>query len=124
MGYNVLAVFKAAMRAVHGADVVASQVFGYHVALEWATVYPGMMIALPSAEWAACGTMSGAELARLLRAWAEKINLKKVQKAPPRKPTKQKPPRINDNSPHVSTARLLEDERQSRQAKVKPRKQQ
>ncbi|MDY3550940.1 hypothetical protein R5W24_000009 [Gemmata sp. JC717] len=42
VGYNVLAALKAAMRAVHGADVVASQVSGYYVALELATVYPGI----------------------------------------------------------------------------------
>ncbi|MDY3559884.1 transposase, partial [Gemmata sp. JC673] len=66
--YNVLAVLKAAMRAAHGVDVVQNEVSGYYVALELATVYPGMMIAVLPAPWAVSGTMSGVELARHLRA--------------------------------------------------------
>ncbi|VTS11424.1 hypothetical protein [Gemmata obscuriglobus] len=112
----MLAVLKAARRAVHGADVVASQVPGYYMALELATVYTGMMIALPPTEWAAFGTMSGAELDQLLRAWAEKINLNKVKKAPARMPTKNKLERIEYTRKHVSTARLLADEKETCQS--------
>ncbi|MDY3557102.1 hypothetical protein R5W24_006289 [Gemmata sp. JC717] len=48
--YNVLSVLKAALRAVHGEQKVREEVSGYYMALEWAMVYPGMMIALPAAE--------------------------------------------------------------------------
>src|SRR5438067_9822973 len=56
--YNVLAVVKAAMRGVQGEEKVRDEVSGYYVALEWALVYAGMMIALPAEEWEVFGTMS------------------------------------------------------------------
>src|SRR5260370_5855965 len=99
VAYNVLAVLKAALRAVHGEEKVQKQVSGYYVALEWALVYAGMMIALPAEEWEVFGQMSARELARYLRDWAARINMEKIKKAPPRKPTKQKTQRIKDKSP-------------------------
>jgi IS4 transposase len=123
VAYNVLAVLKAALRAVHGAEKVQKEVSSYYVALEWAMVYAGMMIAIPPAEWAVFGTMSTGELARFLREWAARINLRKIKKSPPRKPTDKKPERINDKGPHVSTARLLDEARMNRQAKRRERRQ-
>ena len=123
VAYNVLAVVKAAMRAVHGEQKVQNEVSGYYVALEWAMVYAGMMIALPAEEWEVFGTMSAKELAGHLRGWAAKINMLKIKKAPPRKPTKNKTERIKDKSPHLSTARLLADAKKQRQTKTKGRNQ-
>lgn len=88
------------------------------MALEWAMVYPGMMIALPASEWAVFGRMPGQELAGYLRVWAGQINLARIKKAPPRKPTKTRTRRIKDKSPHVSTARLLDEAKKTRQAKA------
>ena len=116
--YNVLAVLKAALRAVHGEQKVQQEVSGYYMALEWALVYAGMMIALPAAEWEPFGPMSARELAGYLRDWARRVNLAKVKKAPPRKPTKQKSPRIKDKSPHLSTARLLDEAKKRQKSKV------
>jgi len=121
--YNVLAVLKAALRAVHGEKKVQEEVSGYYMALEWSMVYAGMMIALPASEWEAFGPMSSKELAGYLREWAGKVNLKKIKKAPARKPTKQRTRRIKDKSPHVSTARLLDEDIKVRQAKTKNRNQ-
>lgn len=112
--YNVLAVLKAALRGVHGEEKVQREVSGYYVALEWALVYAGMMIALPAAEWAQCGRMPAKELATYLRRWASTVDMEKIKKAPPRQPTKQKTERIKDKSPHLSTARLLEEAKRSR----------
>ena len=123
LAYNVLAVLKAALRAVHGVDKVQNEVSGYYVALEWATVYSGMMIAVPDPEWVVFGTMPAEQLAQLLRTWAARINVKKIKKSPPRPPTKKKAERINDSSPHVSTARLLDDAKKNRQAQNRQRKQ-
>ena len=53
-----------------------------------------------------------------LRDWASKINLERIRKAPPRKPTKESPRRVKDKSPHVSTARLLDETKKTRQAKA------
>ena len=116
--YNVLAVLKAALRAVHGEKKVQEEVSGYYMALEWAVVYAGMMIALPASEWQVFGRMSGPELAGYLRAWAGKIDLGRIKKAPPRKPTRTRTRRIKDKSPHVSTARLLDEAKKTRQAKA------
>jgi IS4 transposase len=116
--YNVLAVLKAALRAVHGEEKVREEVSGYYVALEWAMVYPGMMIALPASEWEVFGRMPGEELAAHLREWAGQVNLARIKKAPPRKPTRKRTPRIKDKSPHVSTARLIREAKKDRQAKT------
>ncbi len=121
--YNVLAVLKAALRAEHGETKVEQEVSGYYVALEWSLVYPGMMIALPAEPWEVFGSMSVVQLAEYLRAWAAAVDLEKVKKAPPRKPTKQKTPRIQDKSPHVSTARLLQGAKAGRRKTTKGRKQ-
>jgi hypothetical protein len=91
------------------------EVSGYYVALEWAMVYAGMMIALPGQKWEVFGQMSAKELAKYLRAWASKIDMKKIKKAPPRKPTKNKTTCIKDKSPHLSTARLLDEAKMNRQ---------
>jgi Transposase DDE domain len=118
VAYNVLAVLKAAMRAVHGEEKVREEVSGYYVALEWALVYAGMMIALPAPHWEVFGRMTAAELAGCLRQWACKINMEKIKKAPPRQPTKEKTKRIKDDGPHLSTARLLDEAKKGR--KLKP----
>jgi Transposase DDE domain len=119
VAYNVLAVLKGAMRAVHGEERVQQEVSGYYVALEWSMVYPGMMIALPAEEWVVFGRMPVKQLASYLRDWASKINMEKIKKAPPRKPTKNKTERIQDESPHVSTARLLEEAKNNPSGKTK-----
>jgi hypothetical protein len=117
--YNVLAVLKAALRAVHGEDKVQQEVSGYYIALEWSVVYAGMMIALPGPRWEVFALMSTQELASCLREWASKVNMDKIKKAPPRKPTKEKSKPIKDKSPHLSTARLLEEAMKDRDTKQK-----
>jgi IS4 transposase len=119
VAYNILAVVKGALRAEHGEEKVQREVSGYYMALEWSRVYTGMMIALPAEEWEVFGRMGVQELAGYLRVWAGKVKLAKIKKAPPRKPTKNKTERIQDDSPHVSTARLLENARKSRKAMAK-----
>jgi hypothetical protein len=115
--YNVLAVLKGALRAVHGEEKIQEEVSGYYMALEWMLVYAGMMIALPAEQWRPFGPMSAGELAGHLREWAEKVNLLKIKKAPPRKPTRSKPRPIKDKSTHVSTARLLDEAKQLQHTK-------
>jgi IS4 transposase len=117
--YNVLAVLKAAMRVVHGEEKVQKEVSGYYIVLEWAMVYAGMMIALPAQQWEVFGQMSAQELAAYLRDWASKIEMMKIKKAAPRKPTKNKSPRIKDKSPHLSTARLLEEAKKNQRTKTR-----
>src|ERR1041384_5797997 len=77
----------------------------------------GMMLPLPAAKGKPFAQMPAAELAGHLRNWAGKINMRKIKKPPPRQPTKHKTKRIKDKSPHLSTARLLEEARKARQSK-------
>ena len=121
VAYNVLAVLKAAMRVVHDTEEVKKEVSSYYMALEWAMVYTGMRIGIPAAEWVVFGTMPAEQLAAHLREWAGKVNLKKIKKSPPRKLTGKKTERIKDKSPHLSTARLLEDAEKNRQRTMKER---
>jgi hypothetical protein len=118
VAYNVLAVLKAAMPAVHGEEKVEKEVSGYYMALEWALVYAGMMIALPAQKWEVFGHMSAVELAGYRRDWASKINMDKIKKAPPHQPTKERSKRLKDDSPHLSTARLLDEAKMPRSAKT------
>jgi IS4 transposase len=113
VAYNVLAVQKAALRSVHGERKVAEEVSGYYVALEWSSVYAGMMIALPAAHWEVYGGLSAAGMASYLRAWARRVRMEAIKKSP-RRPTKQKTRPIHDASPHVSTARLLQEAKRSK----------
>jgi IS4 transposase len=108
VAYNVLAVQKAALRSVHGEQKVAEEVSGYYVALEWSAVYAGMMIALPAEHWEKYGGLSAGVMASYLRGWARRVKLESIKKAR-RRPTKQKTQPIKDSSPHLSTARLLEE---------------
>jgi hypothetical protein len=120
--YDVLAVLKGALRAVHGEKRVAEEVSGYYMALEWGLVYAGMMIALPAEGWEAFGPMPAGELARHLREWAGRVDMRKIKKSPPRKPTKNETRRIKDKGPHLSTARLLDEAKKQRRATSKGRK--
>jgi IS4 transposase len=104
--YNLLAVVRAALRAVHGAETVDAGVSTYYLANEVTSVWLGMEIALPAAEWnRRYGRLPPEELARELVDMARHTHLRHYRKHP-RGPKKKPPPR-RDTGPHVSTARLL-----------------
>ena len=107
IAYNVMSVIKAALRSVHGADVVEQDVSGYYVADELSAVSQGMMIAIPEKHWQIFGRMKPREFADTLRVLASKVNLRRFQKHP-RGPKKPQPKRTHDKKhPHVSTFRLI-----------------
>ena len=107
IAYNVMSVIQAALRSVHGADVIEQNVSGYYMAEELSSVYPGMMIAIPEKHWQIFGRMTHREFADILRLLASKVNLRRFKKHP-RGPKKLQPKRIFDkNHPHVSTFRLI-----------------
>ena len=112
-GYNVRSVLKGSLRAVHGRAKVAADVSGYYVAVEWSAARPGMLVARPAEQWVRFGVMPPNELASCLRAWAGRVNLSKFQKPAPRKPTKDKPPKIQDRCTHLSTAQRLNAAKQN-----------
>ncbi len=107
VAYNVLAVVRAALRAVHGREVIEEQVSTYYLTDEIKGVYRGMMIAIPAAEWAPFRDLTLAQLAVTLTELARKAHLSAYQRHP-RGPKKPRPERIHcKDKPHVSTARLL-----------------
>lgn len=106
VAYNAISVIIAAMEAVHGFEEVSQNVSRYYIALEIATTYAGMMIAIPNKHWTVFAPLSSAQMAALLRELAQNIKLSKYQKHP-RGPKKKQPKRTTGTSPHVSTARIL-----------------
>ena len=114
MAYTVLAVTKAALRAVHGEERVEKEVSGYYLALELAGVYLGMMIAIPAEYWVCFQSLSVAEMAGILRELAAKMKLVRYKKHP-RPPKRAPPKKVSDKKrPHVSTARLLKERKKGR----------
>jgi IS4 transposase len=107
VAYNILAVLKAALRQVHGATVIDTQLSGYYVTDEVSGTYRGMMIAIPPPEWQVFRHLTVAELAEVLIDLAGKVHLAQFRKHP-RGPKKPRPPRPFDpKHPHQATAKLL-----------------
>ncbi len=111
VAYNVLAVVKAALRTLHGEEVIDNELSGYYLAGNITRTYDGMMIAIPQSEWEIFQTMPQPKLVDLLLQLAANVNLSKFRKS--RRGPKKKPPKRNkySNHPHVSTARLLAGEK-------------
>jgi hypothetical protein len=111
VSYNVLAVVKAALRAVHGEETIATTVSGYYISGELTRCYEGMMTALPPPTWSRFRKASYDEFLNLFMTIGEGVNLECYLKHP-RGPKKPPPKRTKHaKSPHVSTARLLRDRR-------------
>jgi IS4 transposase len=107
VAYNILAVLKAALRQVHGATVIDTQLSGYYVTDEVSGTYRGMMIAIPPPAWQVFRHLTVAEVADVLIDLAGKVCLAKFRKQP-RGPKKPRPPRRFDpKHPHQATAKLL-----------------
>jgi len=105
--YNVLAAVKGAIRAVHGAYKLQNEVSNYFIADEASTPYHGMLIAVPPAEWQPFQALSIKGLAKVLKQWARRMDLKKYPKHK-RGPKKPVCPRSPAPRKHVATARLLQ----------------
>jgi IS4 transposase len=107
VAYNILAVLKAALRQVHGAKVIDTQLSGYYVADEVSGTHRGMMIAIPPPEWQVFRQLTVPELADVLIDLARKVPLARFRKHP-RGPKKPRPPRQFDpKHPPQATAKLL-----------------
>lgn len=107
VAYNVLAVVMAALRGVHGQEKIDQEVSLYYVANEIATTSPGMLIAIPEAEWSVFATMSSSELAKTLIELAQHVRLDAFRKSPARARKSRSTPARSPKKGHVSTAKLL-----------------
>jgi IS4 transposase len=105
--YNVLSTLKAALRAVHGEEVVAEEVSGYYMADEIGMTRRGMMIAIPEDEWVVFHGLTPVELAGVLVELAKAVRLPQYKKHArgPKKPQPKK--QSGAEIKHVATARLL-----------------
>ena len=105
--FNVLSTVKAALGAVHGSEVVRTEVSGSDLAEEVSATHRGMMVAVPEDEWVDFGRLSARELADWLRQWARLVQLPQSRKQP-RGPQKPRPRRTSGAKvSHVATSRLL-----------------
>lgn len=107
VAYMILAVIKASLSSVYGADKIDKEVSGYYIADELSAIYPGMMIAVSDDKWLVFRKYSQSELVEFLRQLAQGVKLSRFKKHP-RGPKKPVTKRVSDpKHPHVSTARLI-----------------
>jgi len=107
VAYNIMSTVKAALRSVHGAEVVDTQFSTYDLAEEVAATHRGMMIAIPEDEWVLFQRMVPQELCPILKQFAAAVRLSEYRKQP-RGPKKPRPKRTSGaKNRHVSTARVL-----------------
>ena len=106
---NAVALMKASLCAVHGAETVA-KMSHYYMALEVRQTYVGMMVALPSDRWIPFGKLTPSELAGVLRELAGHAKPERYLKA--RRGPKKPPPTKSryKNGSHVSTHKLLQEQ--------------
>ena len=82
VSYNVLSTVKAALRSVHGEEVVAEEVSGYYLADEIRMTHRGMMIAIPEDEWVVFHDLTPVELAEVLVAWRGRCPCRSTARIP------------------------------------------
>jgi hypothetical protein len=117
--HNVLTVLRASMGSAHGADKIEAGISSYYLSGEIRRVYEGMMIAIPAEQWQDLSQLDVSQTATLLQELAAKIELSKFRSHPRGKKKKIPKPPYNKNKPHVSTARLLAQAKETKKASAK-----
>ena len=114
VAYNVMSTLKAALRAAHGSEKIEQELSNYYVANELRITWYGMMLAIPMKHWDIFIDMSRHEFARTLVHIAAHVRLRRFKKHPrgPKKPSPRR--RYDPKHPHVSTARLFEQQQAKR----------
>lgn len=106
LSFNLYAVMKAAMKAVHGTETIERGLSSYYVSDEIAHTYRALDI-IPDASWRKrYAHLSPEELAQELVRIARLVYLPRYAKHP-RGPKKPKPATNKKPRNHVSTARIL-----------------
>lgn len=102
---------KASLHSVHGAEKVERNVSDYYLGDEFSGKDEGMMIAIAEEHWRKYAKYDTSQLAEFLQDLAGSARLPRFQKHP-RGPKKPKSRRTRfAKAKHVSTARLLAEER-------------
>src|SRR5262249_43990471 len=97
-----------------GPEVVEAKASSRYMAEEVASTYEGMMIAVPPSEWEPISRLGLVEMAEFLREVASQAWLAKYPRAT--RGRKKPPPRkaSGGKNHHVSTARLLDQQKQQK----------
>lgn len=107
VAYHVLAVVKATLRHVYGAEAIDERVSGYYLVNEMATVAQSLETLVEPEDWAVFQTLTLAAMASWLIETVRQVQLRKYRKHP-RGPKKPPLKREHDpRRPHVSVARVL-----------------
>jgi hypothetical protein len=106
---NVLAVLRAAIRAVHGVEQ-ESEISGYYLADEVAADYRTLLKYLPPEQWVGWRQLQANDLTQLLKAIAGYVNVKALTRRQrgPKKPPSAKPV-YDKKHTHFSVARVLNE---------------
>lgn len=116
VAYNVLSLVKAALRVVHGGQLIEQILSLYYVVTSVSRDYHGMMIAIVEEQWTSFRNCTAAELAVLLRQLAAHVDLARYTKHPrgPKKPPLKRT--YDPEHPHVSTAKVLQLRQQQKRS--------
>jgi IS4 transposase len=112
VAFNIYALVMAAIRAAHPKMEVEQEVSDYYIAQEISATRNGMLIAIPEADWSLFSQVSTPVFCQMLLYLARQINFrhfKKHKRGPKKKP---KPKTQFVGKPHVSTAKLLAQNKQ------------
>lgn len=113
VAYNIMAVVKAGLRAVHGEEKIANEVSGYYIAGEIGRTHEGLSVAILPEEWEIFQTMTSKAFITVFLRLARNVKLEKYKKHR-RGPKVAPPSKIKSKeSPHVSTAKLLKKDKKS-----------
>lgn len=118
VAYNVLAVVKATLRQVYGAEAIDEGLSGYYMVNEMANVAESLETIVEPEDWAVFHTLTLAAMASWLIETAGRVQLRKYRKHP-RGPKKPPVKREHDpQRPHVSVARVLAQRKKTKKAKA------
>ena len=118
VAYNVLAVVKATLRHVYGAEAIDAGVSGYYLVNEMAHVAQSLETLVEPEDWALFQTLTLAAMASWLIETAGRVQLRKYRKHP-RGPKKAPLKRARDpQRPHVSVARVLAQRKKDKKTKA------
>jgi hypothetical protein len=118
VAYNVLAVVKATLRHVHGAEAIDEGVSGYYLVNEMANVAQSLETLVEPDAWAVFQTLTLAAMASWLIETAGRVQLRKYRKHP-RGPKKAPLKRAhNPQRPHVSVARVLAQRKKDKKTRA------
>ncbi len=109
VSYNMMSTIKAALRAVHGVEIIEETISGYYLAEEITMTHRGMMIAIPEDAWVVFHDLTPLEMGIALVELARNVRLSLYTKQPrgPKKPQPKK--ESGAKIKHVSTAKILKD---------------